>query len=168
MCGHPQLLLELCNHPSGAALAKCSPCQPSKGDGRSKMKKHMRQHHAQQPELPVFYNIHSVSNFISLANSLLVEIIEAWKSKAMEEISKLWNVRLLSKRVPISNHIKKGVWKDNQDFGQLNVFLTFSLAQECSARGMSGVAAWLIAATLQTSFFSCRLWDFLLKYLYCI
>jgi len=53
------------------------------------MKKHMRKHHAQQPELPVFYNIQSASNFISLANALLVEIIEARKSKAMEEISKL-------------------------------------------------------------------------------
>lgn len=51
--------------------------QPLKGVGRSKMKKHMRQHHAQRPELPVFYNIHSVSNFISLANAFLVEIIEA-------------------------------------------------------------------------------------------
>lgn len=116
----------------------------------------MRQHHAQRPELPVFYNIHSVSNFISLANALLVEIIEAWKSKAMEEISKLWNVKLLSKRVPISNHIKKGVWKDNQDFGQLNVFFTFSFAWECSAGGMPGMAGWLSSATPQTLFFSCR------------
>lgn len=40
-------------------------------------------------ELPGFYNIHPGSNFIRLANALLVEIIEARESKAMEEISKL-------------------------------------------------------------------------------
>lgn len=113
----------------------------------------MRQHHAQRPELPVFYNIHSVSNFISLANALLVEIIEAWKSKAMEEISQLWNVKLLSKRVPISNHIKKGVWKDNQDFSQLNVFFTSSFPWECSSGAVPGT---VILTSPQTLFGSCR------------
>lgn len=119
-------------------MSRCSLWRES---GGVKWKKHTRRHHAQRPELPVFYNIHCVSNFISLAHALLVEIIEAWKSKATEEISKLWNVRLPSKRVPIFNHIKKGVWKDNQDFGRLNVFYTF--AWECSAGGMPGMAGWL-------------------------
>lgn len=138
------------------AHARLSCCCPRGASGEGRWKKHTRQPHAQPPELPVFYNIHSVSNFISLANALLVEIIEAWKSKAMEEISKLWNVRLLSKRVPISNHIKKGVWKDNQAFGQLRLFFTFSFPWECSAGGMPGPAGRLSSAALQTLFSSCR------------
>lgn len=145
-------------------LPHCSPCRAS---GELKWKNHTRQHHPQPPELPVFYNIHSVSNFISLANALLVEIIEAWKSKAMEEISKLWNVKALSRRVPISNHIKKGVWKDNQAFGQLSLsffFFFFCLGMQCQRNAQPHRV--LILPSPAALVFQLQVLFFLLKYLY--
>lgn len=123
--------------------------------GRLKWKKPMRRHHTQWTELPVFYNIHSDSNFIHLATL-------SWWKWFRPESRKQWRKYLsyeMSSCFPICNHIKRDFWNYNQDLGWSTDFILFFFAWECKVKGMLRVTMWLSLTIMQTLFSSCRMYS---------